>query len=371
METQSIIPQQNEAKKKVFTHGKTTVFISHIGAAVIGGAVGAIISGKPDPEPIPPKPAPGKDVKPDTKPDTNADTVDKKDDQPPKDTGEKVRNDEPVPTDSTVKSGDDNPAEKTEKKDAENQPTDNKKTEDEKDIAQNPEQEEIDKIAENLINDSRIDERDIADVGSMLEGSYPVVISLDNGLEIVGFPFNDCGLDLVLVDLDGDGVYGDVLADINGELMRFDMPVTLSDGSVIGYDELIATLHITNSDIEQLLNDDPENNLTMTNDDRQRLEADNPEEDIVNWEKPSEEGEDNKETPEQMATGALTAEEEDELLRDILGENSHSDDEMDDGELTALLTGTSELSQTDDEEDIDNGDLDLDDLSLALDNPEL
>ncbi len=314
--------------------------------------MGAVVN-KPEPVPTPPKPVPSDEVKTDTI--TNP--TSEKEDQPTK--ADDVRKDEPVPTDST----------KTPEEDK--KPTEKEKN-DEEDIALNPEQKDIDKIAEELINGSKVDERDLADIGSMLEGSYPVTISLNNGLEVVGFPFRDWGLDLVLTDLDGDGVFGDVLVNNNGELMRFDMPVTLGDGRVVGYDELIASLHITFSDIEQLLNNGgADNNLAMTEDDRQRLEADHPNEDIVNWEKKTAESENKKDGGEHEVTGGLTPEEEDELLKDILGENISNDSEIDDGELTALLTGTPQVRLISEEEETIVDEIAMGGYTNTIDNPEL
>ncbi|MBQ6063719.1 MAG: hypothetical protein IJK87_08845 [Prevotella sp.] len=294
METKPIDSKQ-EKKRVLFTRGNKKVSFSHVGTTVVGSAIGATISriipidtardSKPTPEPTPePKPTP--------EPTPN-----------PKPTPEPTNSPEPTPTPEPSP----DPVAKSE-------PTQEPSVE-------NPHQEEIDEIAEALVRDTKIDARDAAEVDGLLHFTDRVTINLPNGLEADGFVFNLGGEDLVLADLDGDGVYDNVLAHVDGVLTDVEIPLIGDDGMIVTtLNQFIAQHRLTESDVEQIVNaTGGDVNLTITDIERRQIEADDAHNDIHGTDR--EDGA----TPEtdKGDTAQLSPEEEKTLLDDILGRNDN------------------------------------------------
>lgn len=353
METRDITPNEGEGRE-LSTHGKKKLIVTFAGATVLGAAIGAVIlGGKPQPkqDPGPQNNGPQNPVADNDDDDPNANLTannDVKNGKKPDNTKKNDNPDEPKPTDvnetdpKNVKKDDDEI---------------NKEKDDDKDVVSKEEQAEIDKITEDLINGSQVDEHDMADIGGLIDYSTPVTVSLPNGLETTGYYYSDFGDDLVLLDLDGDGVFSDVkYVDTDGSLKDFEKELHLNDGSVLNYKDWVASNHITSSDIEQVLNDDGSNDLSMTDDDRRRMENDNAEEDIVTTDDADNlDGEEN----------VLTKEEEDALLKQLLSENEEDVDagNISDEELEAILIDTKPI--TDNPSDNVNNNLvhnDMDDI---------
>jgi hypothetical protein len=340
METRNITSNEEE-ERVLSTRGKKKTIVTFAGTTIVGAAIGAaIIGGKPKPKDDAKLPEPEKPVTGDSKDDVTGIANDNAvtnivDNNVKPATDKKVDNkpDEPKPTDDNDKDA---------KNDDINTTDDNTVKTDEKDIAKNDDQVEIDKITDDLLKGSQVDDRDLADSSGLLDDSVPVSVALPNGLETTGVYFSDFGDDLVLLDLDGDGVFDDVkLVEADGSLRDFHKELHLNDGSVISYEEWMASNHITGSDIEQILNETGSNDLAMTEDDRRRMEEDNADEDIVVTDDV---------VNNQLGEDVLTKEEEDALLKQLLSENEEEDGDFDedtlsDEELEAILIDTKQDTQ--------------------------
>lgn len=337
METDVLGSNGQNKQKELLTVGNKKLIFSHIGSAVIGAAIGASISR----------------IIPIKQPDVPTD--EEKDTTPTNDNSSQEPIEEPKK---------DEPKEEEPKEDEpkEEEPKEEEPKEEEpKEDSENPSQDEIDKIAEDLVKDSKIDDRDIIDEGSLLHFTDYVKINLPNGLEADGFVFDIEGQNFVLADLDGDGVYDNLLAHVNGMLTDVDIPIFAPDGSIVTtLNEIIARNHLTESDIEQIVNENGDIDLVMTDTERRQIENDDVEGDIARVEEPNNvddvnseaEGEEldieepNKPEVKDDDVAQLSPEEEDVLLQDLLGKHINKSNVAD------SYSEVDEIIQVDDEDEV-------------------
>ena len=350
METDVLGSNGQNKQKELLTVGNKKLIFSHIGSAVIGAAIGASISR----------------IIPIKQPDVPTD--DEKDTTPTNDNSSQ----EPIEEPKKEEPKEEEPKEEEPK---EEEPKEEEPKEEEpKEDSENPSQDEIDKIAEDLVKDSKIDDRDIIDEGSLLHFTDYVKINLPNGLEADGFVFDIEGQNFVLADLDGDGVYDNLLAHVNGMLTDVDIPIFAPDGSIVTtLNEIIARNHLTESDIEQIVNENGDIDLVMTDTERRQIENDDVEGDIARVEEPNKvddvnseaEGEEldieepNKPEVKDDDVAQLSPEEEDVLLQDLLGKHINKSNVAD------SYSEVDEIIQVDDEDEVFKKELE----KHPIDNP--
>jgi len=360
METDVLGSNGQNKQKELLTVGNKKLIFSHIGSAVIGAAIGASIS-----RIIPIK-------QPDVPTDDEKDTTPTNDNssQEPIEEPKKEEPKEEEPKEEEPKEEEPKEEEPKEEEPKEEEP----KEEEPKEDSENPSQDEIDKIAEDLVKDSKIDDRDIIDEGSLLHFTDYVKINLPNGLEADGFVFDIEGQNFVLADLDGDGVYDNLLAHVNGMLTDVDIPIFAPDGSIVTtLNEIIARNHLTESDIEQIVNENGDIDLVMTDTERRQIENDDVEGDIARVEEPNKvddvnseaEGEEldieepNKPEVKDDDVAQLSPEEEDVLLQDLLGKHINKSNVAD------SYSEVDEIIQVDDEDEVFKKELE----KHPIDNP--
>ena len=329
METKAMDSKQ-EKKRVLLTHGNKKVFFSHFGTAVVGGAIGASIreiipitptdDPKDEPGNLPnndPKDKPGNGPQDAPKNESKSDPKEEPRNEPKHEPNEESRVE---PRNETKDDSKEEPKDESKDK-SKGESRDETKDDSAPD---NPNQEEIDKIADNLIKDSKIDARDAIDQDSFMHFTDHVKINMPNGLEVDGFGFNLEGDDFVLADLDGDGIYDDLLAHVDGKLLDIIVPLIGPNGEVVTtLNQFLARNRLTESDIEQIVNSTGgEINLAMTDLERRQMEEDDTTDDI------HDNGVDEDDTSQ------LSPEEERILMNDLLGKK---DDSIYTG-ITAQLT---------------------------------
>ena len=354
METNDIYSNQ-EKKKALFTHGNERIYYSHIGPAAIGAAIGVTIGSVTPITPVEPLVV---DDDPTVTPETPITAM----------TGSEYI-DTPVehiitrpetfrPPKPEVTKPQPPRHEQTKPEEPRHDPP---KPEEPRHDPENPSQEEIDRIAGNLVRDSHIDERDAVDESSILDFTDRVTLNMPNGMTVDGYIFNE---ELVLADLDGDGVYDNLLAVVDGEPREVVVPIMGTNGQpIMTLNEVIAQNHLTESDIEQLVSQERELNLAMTDPERRLIQQDDISHDIKILDGSSGGSEE----------GTLSQEEEDALLNDILGDPHHDvaesdviDEEMvavpNDGELLADMYNVQHVSS-----DADDSESSADDTYDTID----
>ena len=393
MDTKINDSKQGEGKKKeLMTHGNKKKFFSHFATGTISAAIGVTIAKA---IPINQKDAPTPQQTPFPNPvsETEEKSNDHHEEKVPEKEVERLEDtdapsnkediNEPVPTDTTDSARTDKPEENSNeqpesKPDAKSEETPDVKSDNqpEKRSDDLPNEKEIDEIADNLVKDSKIDERDNVGIPSDFSFTQQVELNLPNGLTAEGFVFELEGNELVLADLDGDGIFDDLLANTDNGLAPITVDIVGTDGRVERtLNDFIAQNHLTESDIVQVATDDADINQAMTDVERKQMENDTYLEDVAlvdentNEIRKAENEADLNITNDKVGTLArevdsdndftdidqelaelekkldngkeeikeLTEEEENELLKDILGGTTDDDLALEDDEIDTLI----------------------------------